>query len=113
MTDKKKWADHLIKHLPVKLAGTAIKETRTTDGLKIILEDYSWLLLRPSGTEPLMRTYAESPDLAKTRQLLAKAQEMVNMKPPAEPAASKAEKKAADKKKRQAQAERFSDGGDR
>jgi phosphomannomutase len=90
VTDKKKWADHLIKHLPAKLAGTPVKETRTVDGLKIILEDASWLLLRPSGTEPLMRTYAESPDLAKTKQLIAKAQEMVNMKPPAEPSAKPA-----------------------
>jgi phosphomannomutase len=86
ITDKAKWADHLIKHLPVKLAGSAIKETRAQDGLKIILEDDSWLLLRPSGTEPLMRTYAESPDAAKTRALLGKAQEMVNMRPPAPPA---------------------------
>lgn len=89
VTDKKRWADHLIKHLPAKLAGSAIKETRTIDGLKIILEDDSWLLLRPSGTEPLMRTYAESPDVDKTRALLAKAQDMVNMKPPADPLAPK------------------------
>lgn len=85
VVDKVRWADHLIKHLPVKLAGTPIKETKTLDGLKIILQDDSWLLLRPSGTEPLMRTYAESPDLAKTKAILAKAQDMVNMKPPAEP----------------------------
>jgi phosphomannomutase len=95
--DKVRWADHLIKHLPAKLAGTPIKTTKTLDGLKIILEDDSWLLLRPSGTEPLMRTYAESPDLTKTRILLAKAQDMVNMKPPAEPKPA-GEKKAKGKR---------------
>jgi phosphomannomutase len=99
VADKKRWADHLIKHLPAKLAGTPVKETRTLDGLKIILEDDSWLLLRPSGTEPLMRTYAESPDAQKTRQLLAKAQEMVNMKPPPDPAAPKEPKKGKGKPK--------------
>jgi phosphomannomutase len=30
------------------------------DGVKFIFEDGSWLLLRPSGTEPLVRIYAES-----------------------------------------------------
>ena len=30
------------------------------DGMKIIFTDGSWLLLRPSGTEPLVRIYAES-----------------------------------------------------
>ena len=82
--DRKRWSDHLISHLPPKLAGSAVKETRAVDGLKILLEDHSWLLLRPSGTEPLMRTYAESPDLKKTQALMAKAQEMVNMRPPQE-----------------------------
>jgi phosphomannomutase len=84
ITDRKRWTDHLISHLPAKLGGTAIKETQTLDGLKIILEDASWLLLRPSGTEPLMRTYAESPDLKKTQAILAKAQDFVNMKIPQE-----------------------------
>ena len=83
--DRKRWSDHLISHLPPKLAGSAVKETRAVDGLKILLEDHSWLLLRPSGTEPLMRTYAESPDLAKTQTLMTKAQEMVNMRPPQDP----------------------------
>jgi phosphomannomutase len=99
VTDKAKWAEHLIKHLPAKIGGTPVKDTRTTDGLKIFLEDNSWLLLRPSGTEPLMRTYAESPDLKKTQALLSKAQEMVNMRPPAPPPAESA-KPAAKKARR-------------
>ncbi len=30
------------------------------DGVKFIFEDGSWMLMRPSGTEPLVRIYAES-----------------------------------------------------
>jgi len=37
-----------------------VKTLDRIDGLKIIFEDDSWLLVRPSGTEPLVRIYAES-----------------------------------------------------
>ena len=44
-------------------------EVDTTDGLKILFEDGGWVLLRPSGTEPIFRIYSESKDeaLAKGR----------------------------------------------
>ncbi|MCU0509485.1 MAG: hypothetical protein MUC34_14040, partial [Anaerolineae bacterium] len=32
----------------------------TRDGVKYVLEDDSWLLIRPSGTEPVLRVYAEA-----------------------------------------------------
>jgi phosphomannomutase len=34
----------------------------TRDGVKYRLADDSWLLIRPSGTEPVLRVYAEGPD---------------------------------------------------
>lgn len=37
-----------------------IKEINTDDGLKIIFDNFDWVLCRPSGTEPLVRIYAES-----------------------------------------------------
>src|SRR5687767_9785982 len=45
---------------PTVLAGRKIKEVNRIDGVKIIFQDDSWLLVRPSGTEPLVRIYAES-----------------------------------------------------
>ena len=39
-----------------------IKEVKTDDGLKIIFDNFDWVLCRPSGTEPLVRIYAESTD---------------------------------------------------
>jgi phosphomannomutase len=42
------------------IRGVEIDEIKTFDGVKIILKDGSWMLVRPSGTEPLLRIYAES-----------------------------------------------------
>lgn len=44
---------------PKSIAGMEITEIRTNDGVKYILADDSWLLVRPSGTEPVLRVYAE------------------------------------------------------
>lgn len=46
--------------LQTKLFGLKVKDIITIDGTKYILEDGSWLLMRPSGTEPLVRLYVES-----------------------------------------------------
>jgi len=39
-----------------------IAEERTLDGLKLVLGDGSWVMFRPSGTEPVTRVYCESKD---------------------------------------------------
>ena len=39
------------------------------DGLKYVYPDCSWLLIRPSGTEPLMRIYVDSPSPTRAREL--------------------------------------------
>ncbi len=39
-----------------------VAEERTLDGLKLVLSDGSWVMFRPSGTEPITRLYAESRD---------------------------------------------------
>ncbi len=38
------------------------KKVETLDGAKIWIDEETWLMLRPSGTEPLIRMYAESTD---------------------------------------------------
>lgn len=51
-----------LPHLePSSLAGVPVKERLLIDGIKLILTDGSWALLRPSGTEPLLRLYTEAP----------------------------------------------------
>ncbi|HRO92029.1 MAG TPA: phosphoglucomutase/phosphomannomutase family protein, partial [Promineifilum sp.] len=41
-----------------------------SDGIKYYLADGSWLLIRPSGTEPVLRVYAEAPNDERVRALL-------------------------------------------
>lgn len=45
---------------PSDIGGRKIANINRMDGVKFIFEDGSWLLMRPSGTEPLVRVYAES-----------------------------------------------------
>lgn len=68
--DKSEFVEQVSKRLPDRLCGSAVEEVRTQDGLKIRLNGGSWLLLRPSGTEPLLRTYAESDSWPQTHKLL-------------------------------------------
>ena len=63
--------DSFTKNPPAEVAGIKVKEVGRKDGIKLYLEEGSWVLLRPSGTEPLMRVYLEtnSPEkLAKIAQ---------------------------------------------
>jgi phosphoglucomutase len=50
--------------------GRHVAEKNRMDGLKLIFDDGSWVLLRPSGTEPVVRYYAESTSLADLDSLL-------------------------------------------
>ncbi len=52
--------DSFTKNPPATVAGVKVKEVGRKDGIKLYLEDGSWVLLRPSGTEPLMRVYLET-----------------------------------------------------
>lgn len=47
-----------------------LQNKNTLDGFKYVFEDGSWLLIRPSGTEPLIRIYAEASSSKKAGQLL-------------------------------------------
>jgi alpha-D-glucose phosphate-specific phosphoglucomutase len=58
------------EELPKQLLGKKVVEIKDYDGLKLILEDESWLMFRGSGTEPIMRVYAESKSLKKSKELI-------------------------------------------
>lgn len=49
----------LVNEAPQQIGGERISEVLTQDGVKYIMADDSWLLIRPSGTEPVLRVYAE------------------------------------------------------
>ncbi|MDX1918470.1 MAG: phosphoglucomutase/phosphomannomutase family protein [Candidatus Caenarcaniphilales bacterium] len=55
---------------PEKLGRKKVLEVKTGDGVKILLENGDWILVRASGTEPLLRIYAESKSPEDLRELL-------------------------------------------
>jgi phosphomannomutase len=54
---------------PKKLGRFEVRSVQTTDGYKFFV-DNGWLLIRASGTEPLIRFYAEAESLSKVNELL-------------------------------------------
>jgi phosphomannomutase len=57
---KDKMTHRLLNEAPQTIGGESIVEISSLDGIKYIMADDSWLLIRPSGTEPVLRVYAES-----------------------------------------------------
>lgn len=47
-------------------------DSDTADGIKITLDPKNWVMIRPSGTEPIVRVYAESDNQAKLDSLMSK-----------------------------------------
>jgi phosphomannomutase len=66
----------LTEDVPESLGGQQVTEVETIDGVKYLLADDSWLLIRPSGTEPVLRVYAEARDGAMVDVLLAYGQQV-------------------------------------
>ena len=61
--------DSYTQNPPSEVAGIQVKEVGRKDGIKLYLEEGSWVLLRPSGTEPLVRVYMETNSPAKLSQI--------------------------------------------
>ncbi len=66
----------LVDCAPAAIAAVDVEDVQTTDGVKYYLNDGSWLLIRPSGTEPVLRVYAEAPDDERVQALLNFGEEM-------------------------------------
>ena len=62
--------DHLAKNPPARLLRSPVAKVKTFDGVKFIAQDNSWLMLRGSGTEPILRIYAEGKSAANVDKLL-------------------------------------------
>lgn len=69
-------------HPPADIAGIKVKEIGRKDGIKLYLEEGSWVLLRPSGTEPLMRVYLETNSVEKQNQIAKTMEEMIEKMEP-------------------------------
>lgn len=68
---KDKMTRQLTEEAPAAIGGEKVAEVCSSDGVKYILNDDSWLLIRPSGTEPVLRVYAEGRSQEMVKSLLA------------------------------------------
>ncbi|MEO0488918.1 MAG: phosphoglucomutase/phosphomannomutase family protein [Cyanobacteria bacterium P01_A01_bin.123] len=68
----------LEQNRPQAVAGKAVKDCLAIDGYKFTLEDGSWLLIRFSGTEPVLRLYSEAQTLEEVHKHLAWAKDWAN-----------------------------------
>jgi phosphomannomutase len=66
-----------LKTDPAELSGRKVVQVVRTDGLKLILEDGSWVCYRLSGTEPVVRAYTEARDEKDMEALSAAAKKFV------------------------------------
>jgi phosphomannomutase len=65
---------------PDSVSGMKVIKKESADGFRFLLENGSWLLVRFSGTEPLLRIYAESNNLENVRRLLDTGLKMAGVK---------------------------------
>ncbi|MFC1511514.1 phosphoglucomutase/phosphomannomutase family protein [Candidatus Margulisiibacteriota bacterium] len=68
--EKDRFIKRLQQETPADLAGVKIKKVNKIDGVKLTLAEGSWVLARPSGTEPLVRLYVESDKKEKAAAVL-------------------------------------------
>lgn len=54
-----------------------VRELKTLDGFKYFIDDNRWVMIRPSGTEPVLRTYAEAPTMDEVRAILKATEETI------------------------------------
>lgn len=62
---------------PSEFGGIKIAGEVTIDGNKFLLEDGSWILMRKSGTEPVVRIYAEAEDDEKLDRIIKSARDFI------------------------------------
>jgi len=72
--------DQLKDFAPDELAGQAVLEKITLDGTKLVLADGAWVLIRPSGTEPLFRVYVEANSPEQKNQLQQQVKDLLKIR---------------------------------
>lgn len=68
----------LKNHTPKEIAGMKVVKLTTDDGYKFALADSSWVLIRPSGTEPLIRFHFEAMTAGKQKGLIKYCEDLIH-----------------------------------
>jgi phosphomannomutase len=79
--ERQRILDLLAANEPSEVAGVKVVRVRSDDGFKFYLADGSWVLLRASGTEPLVRVYSEASTSGDVEARLAAIEEIVGLGP--------------------------------
>ena len=77
--ERQRMIERISGNLPENIEGVRVVKTDTTDGFRFILADNTWLLIRFSGTEPVLRIYTESDSQARVRKLLEFGRELAGI----------------------------------
>ena len=77
--DEKKKLGSLESSPPGKVGGKRVESVNAIDGIKLILGNGSWILIRESGTEPLARVYVEGKSEEEVASLARAARELVEV----------------------------------
>jgi phosphomannomutase len=76
---KEKLIEKLTNKGITEIAGTTVEATNFADGFKFIFSGGSWLLIRPSGTEPVLRLYSEAASLEEVEKFLGAGRELAGV----------------------------------
>ncbi len=77
---KTKMVERLVREAPASVGGIKLSSVNSLDGVKYLFDDDSWLLIRPSGTEPVLRIYAEARQPEMVEALLAHGRTIADLR---------------------------------
>ncbi len=77
--DRQRIIGQLASDRPSRISGSEVVKINTIDGYHFSLADGSWLLIRLSGTEPILRIYAEASSLDRAQTLVAEGRRLLGV----------------------------------
>ena len=78
MDVRAKLLDRLKNETPTEVAGMPVVDCLDIDGYKFRMSDMTWLLIRFSGTEPVLRLYCQAPTMPEVKKVLEWARDWAN-----------------------------------
>ena len=78
--DKQEKIDRIMENRPLEIAGLKVVDFSDKDGYKFSFDDGGWMLIRFSGTEPLIRVYCETTHQDKVQSILDKGLQIAGLK---------------------------------